>query len=89
MATRLTGLGDPYPNPARAEINIEFNLMQSGQVQVFVINQGGQIVDKYSTHHPAGENKVQITTSGLASGMYKMMLLFGSEKHVKSFVKVY
>lgn len=88
VVTRLTGLGDPYPNPARSDINIEFNLIESGQVQVFVLNQGGQIVDKYSSHHYSGENKVQVNTSGLASGMYKMMILFGNEKHVKSFIKI-
>jgi hypothetical protein len=88
MVTRLTGLGDPYPNPARSDINIEFELLQSGQVQVFVFNQSGQIVDKYSSHHHAGENKVKINTSKLSSGLYKMMILFGNEKHVKSFVKV-
>lgn len=88
VVTRLTGLGDPYPNPARSDVNIAFELLQSGQVQVFVINQCGQIVHKYSSHHHAGENKVQINTSGLSSGMYKMMILFGNEKHVKSFVKI-
>jgi PKD repeat protein len=88
IETRLTGLGDPYPNPARSYVNIEFMLKESGQVQVFVFNQSGQIVDKYSAYHHSGDNKVHINTSGLTSGMYKMMLLFGNEKHVKSFVRV-
>ena len=88
IETRLTGLGDPYPNPARSHVNIEFMLKESGQVQVFVFNQSGQIVDKYSAYHYSGDNKVHINTSGLTSGMYKMMLLFGNEKHVKSFVRI-
>ena len=84
----LTGLGDPYPNPARANVNLEFNLRESGQVQVFILNQGGQVVDKYSSHHNDGDNKVSLNTSHLASGMYKMMVLFGNEKHIKTLIKV-
>jgi len=88
IVTRLTGLGDPYPNPATSYVNFEFSLLESGQIQVFVLNHGGQVVDKYSRHHLSGDNKVQMNTSGLASGMYKLMVLFGNEKHIKSFIKV-
>lgn len=84
----LTGLSDPYPNPARSHINLEFNLLESGQVQVFILNQGGQVVDKYSSYHQYGETQLQMNTAGLTSGMYKMMVLFGNEKHVKSFIKI-
>jgi hypothetical protein len=84
----LTGLGDPYPNPARSSVNIEFNLLKSGQVQVFIFNQGGQVAGKYSAHHQNGENHIRLNTERLTSGIYKMMVLFGNEKHVKSFVKI-
>ena len=85
---KLTGLGDPYPNPARTDVNIEFDLLESGQVHVFIINQGGQVVEKYSAHHHSGNNKVQFNTADLSAGMYRMMILYGNEKHVKSFIKV-
>ncbi len=88
VVTMLTGLGDPYPNPASTYVNFEFNLLESGQIQVFVLNQGGQVVDKYNGHHHSGDNKVQMNTSNLASGMYKLMVLFGNEKHIKSFIKI-
>ncbi len=88
VVTMLTGLGDPYPNPASTYVNFEFNLLERGQIQVFVLNQGGQVVDKYNGHHHAGDNKVQMNTSNLASGMYKLMVLFGNEKHIKSFIKI-
>lgn len=88
VLSRLTGLGDPYPNPASTYVNFEFNLLESGQIQVFILNQGGQVVDKYIGHHNPGENKVQMNTSRLASGMYKLMVLFGNEKHIKSFIKI-
>jgi hypothetical protein len=84
----LTSLNDPYPNPARTSVNLEFNLLESGQVQVFILNQGGQVVDKYSSYHQSGENHLRMNTSGLSSGMYKMMVLFGNEKQVKTFIKV-
>jgi PKD repeat protein len=84
----LSSLSDPYPNPARTSVKVEFNLLESGQVQVFILNQGGQIVDKYSANHQSGENHLRMNTSNLSSGMYKMMILFGNEKHVKTFIKV-
>jgi len=88
VVSKLTGLGDPYPNPARSYVNFKFNLVESGNIQVFVLNQSGQVVDKYSAHHFIGENLVQLNTSSLSSGMYKLMVLFGNEKHIKSFIKV-
>jgi len=88
IETKLTGLGDPYPNPARSYVNFKFNLLESGTVSVFILNQSGQVVDKVSAHHQTGENMVQLNTASLSSGMYKVMVLFGNEKHIKSFIKV-
>ena len=85
---KLTGLGDPYPNPARLYVNIRFNLLETGSVQVFILNQSGQVVDKYNSHHQTGENLLQMNTSNLSAGMYKVMVLFGNEKHIKSFIKI-
>ena len=50
--------------------------------------QNGQVVDKYSAYHHSGENMVQLHTSKLTSGLYKLMVLFEDEKHIKSFIKV-
>ncbi len=82
------GIGDPYPNPARDHVNLTFNLHESGQIQVFILDQAGQVAGKYSNPYLAGENLLQMNTSGLAAGIYRVMVLFGNEKQVKSFIKV-
>ena len=88
LNNKLTGLGDPYPNPARNYVNFKFNLLEAGNVQIFILNQGGQVVDKSNSHYNTGESLVQLNTANLSSGMYKVMVLFGNEKHIKSFIKV-
>lgn len=88
IVTKLTGLGDPYPNPAQSYVNFKFNLLENGFVQVFILNQNGQVVEKYNKHHQTGENMVQLSTSHLSSGIYSLMVLFENEKHIKSFIKV-
>ncbi len=86
--TKLAGLGDLYPNPARSHVNFELQLQKSGNVQVFILNQGGQVVAKHSDQYNIGNHSIQLNTTALSSGMYRVMVLFGNEKHVKPFVKV-
>jgi PKD repeat protein len=84
----VAGLGRLYPNPAQDHINLEFSLQEAGQAQIFILNQAGQIADKYSKTYANGNHNLQINTSAFSAGMYKVMFLFGNEKHIKSFVKI-
>ncbi len=84
----IAGLGDLYPNPAHSYTNLEFNLTEGSQVQFFILNQGGQVVDKQMDQYNAGDHLVQLNTAHLPSGMYRVMVLIGNEKHIKPFIKV-
>lgn len=86
--TKLVELGDLYPNPAVSFTNLEFNLKESSQFQVFILNQGGQVVEKYSNHYDSGKHLLQLSTAHLSAGIYRVMVLIGNEKHIKSFIKV-
>jgi PKD repeat protein len=88
IGTRIAGLGDLYPNPAREYTKLEFNLLESGHVQIFILNQAGQVADKYSINCTTGNHILQLNTSGLSAGMYRVMVLFGNEKHIRPFIKV-
>lgn len=88
IGIRIAGLGDLYPNPARAYTNLELNLLESGYVQIFILNQAGQLAGKYSKNCTTGNHILQINTSDLSAGMYRVMVLFGNEKHIKPFIKV-
>lgn len=88
FANSLTGLGDPYPNPARSNVKLDFCLLQPGMVQVFILNPNGQVAGKQQAFYHKGEHEIQLNTSALSAGMYKLMVLFDNEKHIKSFIKV-
>lgn len=88
IGTKIAGLGELYPNPARTYTNLEFNLLESGYVQIFILNQAGQVANKYSINCTTGNHILQINTAGLSAGMYRVMVLFGNEKHIKPFIKV-
>jgi hypothetical protein len=85
---KIAGLGDLYPNPAHSYTNLEFNLSEGSQVQFFILNQGGQVVEKQMDQYNAGDHLVQLNTASLPSGMYRVMVLIGNEKHIKPFIKV-
>lgn len=86
--TLISGMGELYPNPARDHVNLAFNLKQEGNVQVFIIDQAGQVTANHSRHYPGGENLIRMNTSHLAAGIYRVMVLIGNEKHIKSFIKI-
>jgi PKD repeat protein len=88
LGNTIAGLGDLYPNPATAYVNLEINLSETSQVQLFILNQNGQILDKQMDQYIAGDNLVQLNTTQLPSGIYRVMVLIGNEKHIKSFIKV-
>jgi len=84
----IAGLGELYPNPARSYTNLEMILDEQAQVQFFILNHAGQIVEKQSGSYNKGDHVVQMNTAALTPGMYRVMVLTGNEKHIKSFIKV-
>lgn len=88
IETNLNQLGDPYPNPVRDHTTIEFNLKQSSHVQIFVLNQAGQVAYNHANNFNTGNQAVQLNTAALPAGMYRIMILLGNEKHIKPFIKI-
>jgi hypothetical protein len=73
-----------YPNPAKEEINIIYQAIQCGTVQIRIINLYGQTVLEQTHENTKGENNVRITISDLAAGLY--LLSDGVES--RSFIKI-
>lgn len=64
-----------YPNPFNPTTNIRFDLPESGQVNLAVYNNLGQIVATLSNgYSEAGEHHLVWDASGFASGVYYVML---------------
>jgi hypothetical protein len=58
-----------FPNPANGEINIDFTVANSGNVNVSISNTIGQVIDS-KTVNTTGQGKAVFSTSALASGVY-------------------
>ena len=60
-----------YPNPATENVSISFDLLNSNEVSVQVIDINGKIVSETITEtFAAGSNKIDIATANLSQGMY-------------------
>ena len=88
-ALLTTGLNGPnnagtslniYPNPAGDRAEIKFNLVKESEVAIELFNIEGQLMQNiYSGKLSAGENKVELTTASLASGMYLVKFTEGDK----------
>lgn len=63
------------PNPASSSATASFELKQEGKASILVLDQTGRVVSviENKTYH-AGQNKVEINTSGLATGVYNIRI---------------
>jgi len=60
-----------YPNPANEKVSIDFNLENSIQLQISVINVLGQKVFlKETENYLEGRNSIELNTDSIAAGMY-------------------
>ena len=68
-------LGDAYPNPFNPVTTIPFTLPQAGHFTLQAYNLRGQLVQSIAdTDFPAGEHRVTLDGSALASGVYLIRL---------------
>ena len=65
-----------YPNPASDLVNISFDLIQSNQVSVQILDITGKLViGTESRQFNTGANKIELGTSELPQGMYFVQIL--------------
>ncbi len=75
-----------FPNPAKDDASVAFNMSNAGKVEIIVTNAVGQVVHKenYGTM-PAGHNKVKVDLAGLSTGVYLMNLVTEGGNTVQRF----
>ena len=59
-----------YPNPAKDQINIEFETARSGKVSLEIVDSKGAIVISQSIQSVTGKNLQRIPVSTLSTGVY-------------------
>lgn len=59
-----------FPNPAKNNVSVKLNLLNSSKVQVEVLNAMGQVVKIVQAQGQTGVNTVSVELSGLSGGVY-------------------
>lgn len=73
-----------YPNPAKNNINISFNLKNQGQVRIKLSNMMGQMVKEVAIPKQASGNyHTSLDVSGLVAGVYSCIIEQGSMKEIQ------
>ncbi|MEE4312536.1 MAG: T9SS type A sorting domain-containing protein [candidate division KSB1 bacterium] len=71
-------LAQNYPNPFNPKTNIRFNLSQSGDVRLDLLNVRGEVVMELARgHFISGQHEVALDAQSLPSGMYLYRLRIG------------
>lgn len=70
-----------YPNPVQTQANIEFDMKESGDLNLSVVDLMGRVVlREYYTNIPSGSQGVVLDASSLSSGSYLVVLKSNNNK---------
>lgn len=79
--------GSIYPNPVNSYAQIDLEIKQASQIELILLNQMGQVLERRSEYLNQGVNKVELNTQAYPAGVYFMQVR--SEKSIinKRFIK--
>lgn len=69
-----------YPNPVQNQLNVEFQLVNTGNVQIEIFNITGNLVFRDNFHGNKGSNHRKINTQELPNGVYTLKIIAGKEE---------
>lgn len=73
-----------YPNPAKENVNISFNLTEKSNVQVQILDATGRLVkDVANQTMGAGTQTLNVSTADLAAGIYNVKFQTESGSHIE------
>ncbi len=76
-----------FPNPANQYINVEYTNVNYAEVQLFLMDINGKIVQNQILNDAAGEQRIQLDINDLSSGFYFIQLVAGDTVQTTKFVK--
>ncbi len=76
---------EAYPNPAKDRVNVLFNALQEGQLEIQLRSIDGRLMNTMVSQISKGENIVSMTTEKIPSGIYFLQI---ETKQQKVFKKV-
>ncbi|HEV7230242.1 MAG TPA: glycosyl hydrolase family 18 protein [Bacteroidia bacterium] len=90
LATTVTGIQDPsnafslqaFPNPVHGNLNITWNLKESGPLEIRMLDVSGRSLSVYSNAmESSGQHQFSYDTRNLAKGMYVLEVACGDKRH--------
>ena len=75
-----------YPNPTSHELNVNFEMTRTSDVEIRVMDMTGKLVLANNLNSQEGQNKVQINTSDLTLGMYFLTMIAEDKIVTKRFI---
>ena len=76
-----------FPNPATDYINLTYEVKNSGEVAVQVIDMTGRTVISQMMNAVSGANQERLSVGNLPAGTYQVILSRGTKRTAQSFVK--
>jgi len=89
VITDVSGISNPvlaqiqkiYPNPSSESSRVAFNVLQAGNVQVYVCDAiGRKVAVLLNKNLPIGTHETEVNTSNFDTGMYYVTVQIGSSK---------
>jgi PKD repeat protein len=75
-----------YPNPTDAELNVQFTTPTNQDLQFYVTDLSGKVLQSMTVQSKTGSNLVLINTSSFASGMYLLKMGTQDASKVMQFI---
>jgi thiol-disulfide isomerase/thioredoxin len=61
-----------YPNPARDIVNLSYNMVETVEAEIRITDMNGRVIQSMNKVLVSGSNKIQMSTSELANGLYNI-----------------
>lgn len=75
-----------FPNPADDELNVSFDLPNSDDLTISMIDLSGKVIQKHLVKAKEGKNLVMMNTQELASGMYQLVMVSSNGQKTLPFI---
>ena len=77
-----------FPNPFHKHITIQFESVKEQQVQIFIYDHLGNIVGSLQKKFSSGNDQMNWSPAGLATGIYYCVIRIHNEQFVKKIIKL-
>jgi hypothetical protein len=82
----IFGSMDLFPNPTSDNLTVQFELIESSEVEVMITDLTGKVMQRQFIQRDAGSHQVKVDVSDLTPGMYLMHLINRNDNVSKKFV---